>query len=148
MAYIRSLGLDGYLRWAFNAWTADPLYSFDFQNFEAGDTYLIYPDERDSTDPVPSRSYRLFMIEEGMRRAAKYDWLLENAVHPSIRRFLEQESAVRRTSSGKWNAWGMVTGTDSDRQLITSEVHRMDSVLNQASYLQDLVSAFRTLIGG
>ncbi|MBE6117173.1 MAG: DUF4091 domain-containing protein [Erysipelotrichaceae bacterium] len=147
MAYIRSLGLDGYLRWALNAWTADPLHSFDFRNFEAGDTYLIYPDERDSTDPVPARSYRLCMIEEGMRRAAKYDWLLENAAHHSIRRFLEQESAVQRVSSGEWNAWGMVTGTDRDRQLITAEVHRMDGVLNKASYLQDLVSAFRTLIG-
>jgi len=96
---------------------------------------------------VPARSYRLCMIEEGMRRAAKYDWLLENAAHHSIRRFLEQESAVQRVSSGEWNAWGMVTGTDRDRQLITAEVHRMDGVLNKASYLQDLVSAFRTLIG-
>ena len=41
----------------------------------------------------------------------------------------------------------MVTGTDRDRQLITAEVHRMDNVLNKASYLQDLVSAFRALIG-
>ncbi|MBR2727252.1 MAG: hypothetical protein IKD71_05100, partial [Solobacterium sp.] len=73
--------------------------------------------------------------------------LLENAAHPSIRRFLEQESAVQRVSSGEWNAWGMVAGTDRDRQLLIAEVRRMDNVLNKASYLQDLVSAFQALIG-
>ena len=147
MAYIRSLGLDGYLRWALNAWTADPLHSFDFHNFEAGDTYLIYPDERYSTDPVPAKSYRLCMIEEGMRRAAKYDWLLANAAHPSIRAFLEQASPVQRGSQGRWNARGMVMGTDKDKELITSEVHRLDDVLDRASHVQDILLTFRTFFG-
>ena len=39
---------DGYLRWAVNSWTADPLTDTRFRTWCAGDTYMIYPDGRSS----------------------------------------------------------------------------------------------------
>ncbi|MDY4526372.1 MAG: DUF4091 domain-containing protein, partial [Parabacteroides sp.] len=41
-------GYDGYLRWAVNSWTADPLRDSRFRTWAAGDTYSIYPGPRSS----------------------------------------------------------------------------------------------------
>ncbi len=34
---------DGYLRWAYNSWTIDPLRDSRFRTWAAGDCYLVYP---------------------------------------------------------------------------------------------------------
>ena len=34
---------DGYLRWAYNSWTLDPLRDSRFRTWAAGDCYLVYP---------------------------------------------------------------------------------------------------------
>jgi hypothetical protein len=34
---------DGYLRWSYNSWTADPLHDSRFRTWAAGDCYLVYP---------------------------------------------------------------------------------------------------------
>jgi hypothetical protein len=34
---------DGYLRWAYNSWTTDPLRDTRFRTWAAGDCYLVYP---------------------------------------------------------------------------------------------------------
>lgn len=41
--HVASRGLDGYLRWAFNSWPADPMHDSRFTSWAAGDTYLVYP---------------------------------------------------------------------------------------------------------
>ncbi len=41
-------GYDGYLRWAVNSWTRDPLRDSRFRSWAAGDTYSIYPGPRSS----------------------------------------------------------------------------------------------------
>lgn len=41
-------GCDGYLRWAYNSWTADPVHDARFRQWAAGDCYLVYPDGRSS----------------------------------------------------------------------------------------------------
>ncbi len=41
-------GYDGYLRWAVNSWTLDPLRDSRFRTWAAGDTYSIYPGPRSS----------------------------------------------------------------------------------------------------
>ena len=40
--------LDGYLRWALNSWTIEPLLDSRFTSWAAGDTYLTYPLGRSS----------------------------------------------------------------------------------------------------
>ncbi len=39
---------DGYLRWAFNSWTSNPLQDSRFRTWAGGDTYIVYPDGRSS----------------------------------------------------------------------------------------------------
>ncbi len=53
---------DGYLRWAFNNWTADPLRDSRFRTWAAGDTYIVYPDRS---------SIRFERLIEGVQDAEK-----------------------------------------------------------------------------
>ncbi|GET46023.1 DUF4091 domain-containing protein [Capnocytophaga felis] len=46
--YAAKDNLDGYLRWALNSWTLEPLLDSRFRSWAAGDTYLIYPMGRSS----------------------------------------------------------------------------------------------------
>ncbi len=46
--YAAKENLDGYLRWALNSWTLEPLLDSRFVTWAAGDTYLIYPMGRSS----------------------------------------------------------------------------------------------------
>lgn len=39
---------DGYLRWAYNSWTEDPVRDARFRTWAAGDCYMVYPDGRSS----------------------------------------------------------------------------------------------------
>ena len=39
---------DGYLRWAYNSWTLDPLTDARFRTWPAGDCYVVYPGGRGS----------------------------------------------------------------------------------------------------
>lgn len=56
-------GYDGYLRWAVNSWTADPLRDSRFRTWAAGDTYLIYPG--------PRSSIRFERMVEGLQESEK-----------------------------------------------------------------------------
>lgn len=46
--YAAKENLDGYLRWALNSWTIEPLLDSRFYTWGAGDTYLLYPGGRTS----------------------------------------------------------------------------------------------------
>lgn len=37
-------GYDGYLRWAFNSWTSDPMNDTRFRRWTAGDCFCVYPE--------------------------------------------------------------------------------------------------------
>lgn len=55
-------GYDGYLRWAYNSWTKDPLHDSRFRSWAAGDCYLVYPG---------SSSIRMERLVEGIQDAEK-----------------------------------------------------------------------------
>lgn len=40
--------LDGFLRWAYNSWTRNPLENTDFGSWTTGDCFLVYPGNRTS----------------------------------------------------------------------------------------------------
>lgn len=44
--YAAKENLDGYLRWALNSWTIEPLLDSRFYSWGGGDTYLLYPGGR------------------------------------------------------------------------------------------------------
>lgn len=54
---------DGFLRWAYNSWTEDPLRDSRFRTWPAGDTYLVYPGGRSSI--------RFERLREGIQDAEK-----------------------------------------------------------------------------
>ena len=87
MWYIEQRGVDGFLRWALDAFNADPLNSTEHRLFAAGDLYLIYPDLKDMQNPVAHSSVRFEKLGEGVRDIAKYRWLLEN--YPEFEKVLK-----------------------------------------------------------
>ena len=46
--YTLAADFDGFLRWAYNSWVKAPLQDSRFRTWPAGDTYLVYPDNRSS----------------------------------------------------------------------------------------------------
>lgn len=46
--YAAAKDFDGYLRWAYNSWTQDPLRDSRFRSWGGGDCYLVYPAGRSS----------------------------------------------------------------------------------------------------
>ncbi|MDD4514693.1 glycoside hydrolase domain-containing protein [Massilibacteroides sp.] len=54
---------DGFLRWAWNSWTIDPLHDSRFRTWAAGDCYQIYPG--------PRSSIRWERVVEGIQDAEK-----------------------------------------------------------------------------
>ncbi|GAB6167820.1 Ig-like domain-containing protein [Clostridium carnis] len=71
MMFTAAQGSTGYLRWAYDAWVKDPLRDTTHWAFEAGDPFLIYPDEKDSANKVSKTSVRLEKISEGVRDVNK-----------------------------------------------------------------------------
>jgi hypothetical protein len=41
-------GFDGFLRWAYNSWVENPLLDTRFRAWPAGDTNIVYPENRSS----------------------------------------------------------------------------------------------------
>lgn len=46
--FAQAEGYDGYLRWAYNSWTIDPLTDARFRTWPAGDCFVVYPEGRGS----------------------------------------------------------------------------------------------------
>ncbi|MBX3239424.1 MAG: DUF4091 domain-containing protein [Chitinophagaceae bacterium] len=65
--YTAATGMDGFLRWAYNSWTATPLQDSRFTAWPAGDTYQVYPG--------PLTSIRFEKIIEGIQDFEKINLL-------------------------------------------------------------------------
>ena len=65
--YTASKNMDGYLRWAYNSWTKNPLVDTRFTAWPAGDTYLVYPG--------PLSSVRFEKLLEGAQDFEKIKYL-------------------------------------------------------------------------
>lgn len=71
-------GTDGFLRWAYDAWPEDPLRDGTHENFEPGDCFLIYPDEKGRKNPSPQSSVRLTEMGSALRDVNKLRYLVKN----------------------------------------------------------------------
>lgn len=65
--YAGSLNTTGFLRWAYDAWVADPLEESTHSSFPAGDCFLVYPSEQDEEVKESKFSVRLAKLDEGVR---------------------------------------------------------------------------------
>ena len=110
--YCRKCGTDGFLRWALDAFNADPLRSSSHRLFAAGDIYLIYPDETDGTMTARS-SPRFEKLAEGCRDVSKFDYLW-NAVPERRADILQPLTAME--------------GKDME-----AEIHRAKDALNRTA---------------
>ena len=107
---------DGYLRWAVNSWTADPLRDSRFTRFAAGDTYNIYPG--------PRSSIRFERLVEGLQAAEKVRLLREDLAARGERRKLDRlNHAV-----GQFTPAGMEAGKQTAGQMV-SRLHELLNTL-------------------
>jgi len=65
--YTAATGMNGYLRWAYNSWTQQPLTDSRFTAWPAGDTYQVYPG--------PLSSIRFEKLIEGIQDHEKIQLL-------------------------------------------------------------------------
>ena len=69
--YAGSLNTTGFLRWAYDAWVADPLEESTHSSFPAGDCFLVYPSEQEDEVKESKFSLRLAKLDEGVRDVNK-----------------------------------------------------------------------------
>ncbi len=84
--YAIQKGLDGYLRWAYNSWTEDPISDSRFTAWPGGDTYIVYPEARSSI--------RWERLIEGIQAFEKYHILKEEAIRTNNNSTLSRLDAI------------------------------------------------------
>lgn len=103
-------GYDGYLRWAVNSWTIDPLRDSRFRTWAAGDTYSIYPG--------PRSSIRFERLIEGLQDAEK------------IRILREELKGSKLTKLNKAVAMFTPEGLAETQKSASEMVNELDKLLN------------------
>lgn len=91
--YAAKDNLDGYLRWALNSWTLEPLLDSRFTAWAAGDTYLTYPMGRSSV--------RMERLIEGIQFYEKIKILRNEFEKNGNKKGLEQINEVLSTFDEK-----------------------------------------------
>ena len=92
-AYPGMVGLDGFLRWAWNSWPEDPFVDGSFRKWHAGDTYLAYP------GGVPS--YRFLELRNGIVVAEKLRILKEKGLFKDEIAALAKRYSYKDAMAGK-----------------------------------------------
>jgi len=107
-----ALGVDGYLRWAFNSWTAEPEKDSRFRRWAAGDTYMVYPGAR------PSVRFSKFL--EGMQDVAKVEVLRKEwgGDPASAKKLAALEAAIGRFTYEVITEEGASPALDRARKII------------------------------
>lgn len=77
--YTARLKADGYLRWAVDSWNDHPTETTDHKLFETGDTFQLYPGDRDAEVPFTRSSVRFELFRQGIVDYEKIKVLLEGA---------------------------------------------------------------------
>ena len=110
-------GYDGYLRWAVNSWTADPLRDSRFRTWAAGDTYSIYPG--------PRSSIRFERLVEGVQDCEKIRILREELAAKGAKGKLEK---LNKTVA-KFTPEGLAETQQSATEMV-NEIHALLNELN------------------
>lgn len=110
MMFTAAQGATGYMRWAYDAWVEDPLRDTTHWAFEAGDTFLIYPDEKNSATKGVKSSVRLEKMSEGVRDINKL-YLMQKEV-PVLKADIDKLfSTVKLNYAGVKNGVGEHNGS-------------------------------------
>jgi hypothetical protein len=84
--YAAGVGLDGFLRWAYNSWIEDPVRDARFRSWASGDPFLIYPG--------PRSSIRFERLREGIQDFEKIRILREQFEKSSPEKLARLNEAV------------------------------------------------------
>ena len=89
------LGLDGFLRWAWNSWPEDPVKDATYWNWRAGDTFLCYP----GGEP----SWRFLELRNGIVAAEKVRLLRETGLFGNEIAVVAKKYDVKAANDNKCN---------------------------------------------
>ena len=84
--YTAATAMDGYLRWAYNSWPANPLTDSRFTAWPAGDTFQVYPG--------PASSIRFEKLIEGIQDYEKLTIIRQDAIRNSDQQLLDKIDRV------------------------------------------------------
>ncbi len=133
MWYSMSQHADGYMRWAWDNWVADPLVNPNYKYWEPGDGWYIYPVEKEKIGEVNFYSTpRYEMMKEGIRdvNKAKYLSSLDASIQIQIEQFVE---SIDRANAGG-NGYGSATYQNQEERMITlNESIRMKQTLDEVA---------------
>lgn len=76
--YSARLKADGYLRWAVDSWNDNPTETTDHKVYETGDTFQLYPGDRDAEVPFTRSSVRFELFRQGIVAHEKIQVLKAN----------------------------------------------------------------------
>ncbi|SKA06059.1 protein of unknown function [Pilibacter termitis] len=130
MWYFASLTADCFLRWALDAWTENPLKALNHWYWEAGDSLLLYPHEKEETTPYSS--VRFEQMKQGLTSVRKYLHLksLDETIVSEIEGLLFQMTLPK----GAVNEYGAsVSGDDENDLLMEREVGMLEEVLERVT---------------
>lgn len=131
--YSHSVGANGFLRWAFDSWVEDPLKDSTHRAFEAGDCFLVYPDEKYKQRPISRSSTRMEKLTEGIRDLGKLTYFVENHSLDSLKL---QELIVNIPTSYETKDFYLTKlGKEKivlDMARIKQELNRLSLKVNQA----------------
>ncbi len=64
--YSAKIGAEGYLRWSVDSWNDNPTETTDHKLFETGDTFQVYPGNRNAKVPFTRSSVRFELFRQGI----------------------------------------------------------------------------------
>lgn len=122
--YAASLGMDGYLRWAYDAWVKDPLKNIDHWWWESGDPFLVYPGDKGG-DETPRTSPRFEQLKLAKTQIEKLAYL--KTLSPEAAQDVERLLLSVAREYGRTNAYGAAesTGLSQDAR-VEVEVNRLN----------------------
>ncbi|MPQ43395.1 glycoside hydrolase domain-containing protein [Clostridium tarantellae] len=130
--YAASQNVNGFLRWALDAWVEKPLESVDHWYWESGDPFYIYPGDKESKNPIPRSTPRFERLKEGIRDVEKLNLIKRET--PELTEEINYLLQSLKRAYGKTNKWGaMEAGNQSNKDLIDREVARMKAGLMDIS---------------
>ncbi|MGJ7031455.1 glycoside hydrolase domain-containing protein [Niabella hirudinis] len=110
--YTAAKNMEGYLRWAYNSWVADPVNDSRFRTWPAGDTYQVYPG--------PVTSIRFEKMVEGVQDFEKIRILKKQYKDSGNTARLQQLEAALKTFEIK----------NLERQSAADMVSKMKPLIN------------------
>ncbi|MBG9367522.1 family 20 glycosylhydrolase [Streptococcus mitis] len=122
--YAASLGLDGYLRWAYDAWVKDPLKNIDHWWWESGDPFLVYPGDKGG-DETPRTSPRFEHLKAAKAQIEKLAYI--KTLSPEAAQDVEKLLSSVKREYGRTNAYHATesTGHQQDAR-VEAEVNRLN----------------------